>query len=296
MSQFISCCRLLLAYFVLSATALMADALIAEKEFDCVIIPSKVADLGSNTSGVIKQINVDRNDLVKQEDVIAVLANAVEQATVELANKQASLSAEVEMYKIKVSYAKRESKRAEKAYRKKALSLHALDKTKVDLQLAKMQLEQVKEKLAIADKELIRAKAKLEQKTIRAPFSGVITEQFKMAGEFMRDEAVVRLAQLDPLHVEVIVPVLYEGEIQAGMQAKVCSDAQNGMSWNATVSQVDKVMDARSGTYGVRLTLPNPDYRITAGIRCGLKFVKRDTPQKLNDNTSTPQRVTYRHE
>lgn len=295
MSQLTNSFRFILTFFIVSPYLLMADNNITQKQFDCVIIPSKVADLGSNVSGVIRDIQVDRNDLVKHGDVISVLDNTVEQATVELASKQASLSSEVEMCKIKLSYAKREGKRAAQAYRKKALSLHDFDRTKVEIQLEKMKLAQAKEKLVIANKELTRAKAKLAHKTIRAPFSGVITEQFKVIGEYIDDEAVVRLAQLDPLHVEVIVPVAYQGDIKAGMQAKVCSDVESGNGFTAIVSQVDKVMDARSGTYGVRLTLPNPNYEITAGVRCDLKFINPKTLPKKNVKTNNSEGETSRH-
>ena len=40
----------------------------------------------------------------------------------------------------------------------------------------------------------------------------------------------------------------------------------------ATVSLVDKVLDAASGTFRVRMLLPNPDGRIPAGLRCKVEF------------------------
>jgi multidrug efflux pump subunit AcrA (membrane-fusion protein) len=35
---------------------------------------------------------------------------------------------------------------------------------------------------------------------------------------------------------------------------------------------VDSVIDAASGTFGIRLELPNPDYKILSGLRCSLEF------------------------
>jgi len=40
----------------------------------------------------------------------------------------------------------------------------------------------------------------------------------------------------------------------------------------ARVVVVDKVIDAASGTFGVRLTLPNPGRRIPAGLKCKARF------------------------
>jgi prepilin-type N-terminal cleavage/methylation domain-containing protein len=45
-------------------------------------------------------------------------------------------------------------------------------------------------------------------------------------------------------------------------------------SYQAQVVVVDKVIDAASGTLGVRLQLANPDNKIPAGIQCGVVFGK----------------------
>ncbi len=247
--------------------------------FDCVIIPSNVADLGSNVRGVISRMLVDRNDFVNNGDIISVLDDSVEQATVELALKKASIVSEIELSKVNLSYAKRERSRAEKAYHDKALSVHDFDIAKVEAELAEIKILQAEEKQILALNELEHAKARLAHKTIRAPFAGIVTERFKTIGEYIDDDAVIRLAQLDPLYAEVIMPVLEQGKIKVGMQAKVCTDKNDGKGWNATVSQVDQVIDAASGTFGIRLILPNPDYKIPAGLRCDLKFVLPQSPE-----------------
>ena len=273
MTLSVSLYRFFIAFFILFSYAAIANENISKKEFDCVVIPSNVADLGSNVHGVISRMAVDRNDFVKSGDVIAVLDDTVEQATVELADKQASIESEIKLCNVNLAYAKREEKRAASAYRDKAVSVHDFDRAKVETQVETLKLLQAQEKNILAKNELKRAQAKLAHKTIRAPFSGVVMDRFKVMGEFIDNDAVVRLAQLDPLHVEVIVPVLERGKIRVGMQAKVYADDKDEEGWTATVAQVDQVMDAASGTFGVRLTLPNPDYTIPAGLRCNLKFV-----------------------
>jgi hypothetical protein len=48
--------------------------------------------------------------------------------------------------------------------------------------------------------------------------------------------------------------------------------------YQATVTIVDGVADASSGTFRVRLGLPNKDYSLPSGLRCRVKFLPRDTP------------------
>jgi multidrug efflux pump subunit AcrA (membrane-fusion protein) len=35
---------------------------------------------------------------------------------------------------------------------------------------------------------------------------------------------------------------------------------------------VDRVVDAASGTFGIRLEIPNPGNRIPAGLKCKVRF------------------------
>jgi len=45
-----------------------------------------------------------------------------------------------------------------------------------------------------------------------------------------------------------------------------------GGSYTARVDVVDQMFDAASGTFGVRLSLPNPNRRIPAGLKCRARF------------------------
>jgi membrane fusion protein (multidrug efflux system) len=56
------------------------------------------------------------------------------------------------------------------------------------------------------------------------------------------------------------------------MRAKVIPEAPIGGQYTAEVKIVDKVIDAASGTFGVRLELPNPNYRLPAGLKCKVIF------------------------
>ena len=264
---------LLVFGLIVTPTLVFGNWDISKKEFDCVIVPSNVANLGSNSYGIISNIAVDRNSFVKRGDVIAVLDNDVERATIELIDERISMTSDIELAKINLAYAKRAQSRAEKAFKSKAFSTHDIDVAKVEAQIAEIKLLEAKEKQKLIHSELKRAKAELARKTILSPITGVVMERFKVVGEYIDDEAVVRIAQLDPLHVEVIVPVSQRGNIKKDMRAKVCGDTEKGTNWIATVSQVDTVMDAASATFGVRLILANPEYKIPAGLRCDLKFI-----------------------
>ena len=124
----------------------------------------------------------------------------------------------------------------------------------------------------LAELEVQRATAELALRTLRSPINGVVMQRLLTPGEFAKQSPVLKLAQIHPLRVEVFAPVSMLGRIKVGMRADVIPEAPVGGSYPAVVSVVDRVVDAASSTFGVRLDLPNPEYRLPAGLKCKVRF------------------------
>lgn len=255
--------------------ALAAEAGAAGDEiFDCVIQPAEVVELSSSVSGIIGTIDVDRSDPVEKDQVVAQLQSDVEQAQVELSRQRAGFDGEIVSKRASLAFAKRKQQRTQKLFNKKAIPFHVLDEAKTDAILAATELRNAEQNKRMAELELERAQATLALRTVRSPVSGVVVERLKSPGEFVEDKPILRIAQLDPLRVEVIVPVDKYGTISTGMRAEVTPELARKRTYIAEVSIVDKVVDAASGTFGVRLELPNPGNYIPGGLRCSLIFLE----------------------
>ena len=124
----------------------------------------------------------------------------------------------------------------------------------------------------LANLELRRASAEIERRMIKSPITGIVLERFLHPGEFAKQDPILKLAQLDPLRVEVFVPVSLLGKITVGMDAQVFPEKPVGGTYPAKVTVADRVVDAASGTFGVRLELPNENYVLPAGLKCRVKF------------------------
>ena len=74
-----------------------------------------------------------------------------------------------------------------------------------------------------------------------------------------------RLAKLSGL--EVIVP-----------DYRLAPEAPVGGRYTTTVKVVDRVMDAASGTFVVRMELPNPKGALPAGLKCRARFALGEAP------------------
>ena len=91
-------------------------------------------------------------------------------------------------------------------------------------------------------------------------------------GESIENRPLLKIASIDPLNVEIIAPVALFGKIKEGMKAIVKPEEPIGGKHTAKVVIVDLVLDAASGTFGIRLQLPNRKYKLPAGLRCQVDF------------------------
>jgi multidrug efflux pump subunit AcrA (membrane-fusion protein) len=118
-----------------------------------------------------------------------------------------------------------------------------------------------------------------------------VTQRPLGPGEYISQEAsIVSIARIDPLNVEAFLPVRYYGLIKVGDSASVRPDDPVGGDRNAEVSVVDQVFDAASGTFGVRLKLPNPNNTVPAGLRCRVTFQAPEQAARTADPSEGTKR------
>ena len=213
----------------------------------CVVEPHLVTQVGSPVDGVIERVSVDRGDFVAAGQVVARLRSGVEEA--EMAVKQA-----------KVEAGKRKVERIDEMFKKQLIS--------------EQEKDEIETEYRVNVAELRRETENLKLRTIVSPVNGVVVERYLAAGELIRADKskIVKLAQIDPLNVEVVAPVSLFGKVSRGSTATVSLEPTVRGSYPARVTVIDRVVDAASSTFGIRLELRNPGNRIPAGIRCRVKF------------------------
>jgi RND family efflux transporter MFP subunit len=242
-------------------------------QLNCRIEPSVVVEMSSAVEGVISEVLVDKNDVVKKGDVLARLDASLETATAELRRVQAELTSDIEAQKLALEFSNRSLVRVQDLYEKKAASYSELDKLKTEHAIAQQQLQQALDRKRQAELEHKRALADLQRRTLISPIDGVVVDRLKEPGEHIDFEPVLKLAQLNPLRVEVYAPASLYGKVKAGMKAKVLPElGVTDKNYSAEVTLVDQVIDGPSNTFGIRLTFPNPANRLPSGLKCRVTF------------------------
>jgi RND family efflux transporter MFP subunit len=253
--------------------------------FDCVMDPSLTVKLGSPVMSVLSEVLVDRGDVVKKGQVIAKVESAVEQAAVATNEARTASSAEIESKQATLDQKSGVYKRKLELQTKNVTSAQDVETAQAEYNVAKQELELARLNRQMAELEAKRLRALLEQRTIRSPIDGIVVQRSLGPGEYVRQDAnVITVAGIDPLSVEAYLPVRYFGSIKVGDVATVYPDDPVGGDHKATVSIVDQVFDAASGTFGVRLNLPNPNNLLPGSLRCHVKF---DVPEKMVRDIAT---------
>ena len=263
---------LLLKYVVFFPLVLLGAVAAQAAEYDGVIEPYRVVKLGSGVPGILETVDVERGDFVKKGQVVATLQSGVEKATMEAARARAEMEAAIKAKQARLDFSKRKKNREEELYKKEVLPFGQMDETETTRMMAEMDLQEGLENKRLAELEYQRSVEMLNRLTIRSPINGVVMERLLFPGEYIENQPVLKLAQLDPLNVEVILPVNLFLSIKVGMRARVIPEAPVGGQYIAEVKIVDRVIDAASGTFGVRLELPNPNHRLPAGLKCKVIF------------------------
>lgn len=260
---------------VISVIFLFASVLSAqETDYDCIMEPRSTIELGSADEGILAELLVERGDIVKQGQSVARLNDNQERLQVDRARIKAESDVDVRSSRAQAEFRLREENRLAELYATKVVPEKDYEQAKIESRLAELALQAAETEFEVAKVDYQQAREKLARRSIKSPVNGVVVNITMSLGEYVHKQAtVMTIAEIDPLNVEVFVPVDHYGTIVAGTEAEVMPEEPVGGVYTTSVAVADKVFDAASRTFGIRLILPNPQFKLPAGVRCKVRFL-----------------------
>jgi len=234
----------------------------------CLIEPFRVSEVGSPIIGVIETTAVERGDLVRAGQVLATLRADVEKGSLAVAQSKAQAVGELRAAEANADLARQKLARAKDLAEKQFISSQALEQARAEAMVAENRLAQAREQRDVYAREHELAQAQLGQRTIRSPINGVVVERYLSAGERVEEKPLYRVAMINPLRVEVVLPASAYATVRQGMSVMVVPEFPGATARPAKVTLVDRVIDGASNTFRVRMELPNEDLSLPAGLRC----------------------------
>lgn len=196
-------------------------------------------DIAAEMDGVVREILFTSGQMVKKGQVLVRMDTETE-------------AADVALYEATLANARKDLERTQKLVETQTASRAALDRAVAAHDEAKAQLA--------------RARASLDKKVIRAPFSGRIGIRQVNLGQFLsRGTPVVTLQAVDPIYATFPVPEQNIARIQLGQPVFIQVDAAPGTRFEGKITSIDAKVDESTRNVTVQATLPNPDGLLTPG-------------------------------
>lgn len=235
------------------------------------VVAQQQATVSSQITGMVRKVLVEAGDHVMQDQVVATLDDAAEQARVGQAEKQlAADRAQVAQARAKVAQAELTFNRNRDLAKSKLVSQADFDQARADLKVARAGLAYAEGIVEFDQSSLHAARIQKDYTVIRAPFTGVVTEKYAHPGEMISPAAVggftktgiCDLVDMRSLEVDVDVNEAYIQRVRQGMRVEAVLDAYPNWRIPAHVISIVPTANKEKATVEVRIAFNKLDPRI----------------------------------
>lgn len=243
--------------------------------FECLIEPNQMVEIRSATEGIIEKVDVERGDRVKVGQTLVELESSVEKSAVEMAKYRAQMEGRIASSKNRLEFATKKLNRTQELQKQNFVSAQAADEAEAEKKIAEAELKDALENQELAKRDYQHAIDLLNRRILHSPLNGVVVDRMLNPGDLAEAgtgrKPILKIAQVDPLLVDVALPLEAYGKLRVGMTGMVTPEGLKGR-YTAPITVVDSVFDAASGTFGVRLEMKNRKASVPGGIRCQVEF------------------------
>lgn len=265
------------------------------------------ASVAAKIPGRLATLPVDGGSFVRRGQVIARLENADYQAAVaEAQANHASARAQLIEAEAERDQARREAERVQEMRSSNPQIISTQDS-----EIAVSRAEQTaaransaRARVDAAQAALRFAQANLENTFIRAPFTGTVLRKEAEVGEVVAPSvgggltrgAVVTMADLTTLEVEVDVNEAYIGRVRHDQPARIALDAYPDTTFRGSVRQVVPTADRQRATVQVKVAIVDRDPRILPEMGARVDFIApaTDSGSAASASAAAPSAPRFR--
>jgi RND family efflux transporter MFP subunit len=222
------------------------------------VVARTKASVSSKILGRLAWVGITEGSQVRTGQVIARLESGDFRAGLLAAR------ANIAQGEAQVMQAQRDLKRAQALRAQGLLPESELENVQTRLQVATAQLNAARAQAGVSE-------ANLENTNVRAPFTGTVLRKDAEVGEIVAPSsagggltrtAIVTMADLTTLEVEVDVNEAYIAQVTNGQPARITLDAYPDTSFSGRVRQVVPTADRQKATVLVKVSILDRDPRI----------------------------------
>jgi len=212
--------------------------------------------------GRIAKVHFKEGDAVKAGAVLVQQDDAVERARLAQLEAESQNTINIKAGEASLAQKQVDLKKLEKAAALNAATDLEVEHAKLDVTIAELSLQVAVFEHEQAQRKYDEAKLQIDNMSLKSPIDGSIEKIDVETGESINVlESVVRVVQIDPLWIDVPVPLAETTNLMCGNTAQVEFTSPGKMSVKGTIAFIGAVADAASGTLRVRIEVPNKSNR-----------------------------------
>lgn len=225
--------------------------------FSAITNPKADVTLSFVQPGLVAQVHVTQGDIVEAGQLLVQQDDGIERAQLAQFEAQSQNTSQVEASEASLAQKRVDLQKLEKAAARDAATELEVEHAKLEVRMAELSLEIAKLQHKQDQLKCEEARIRADHMQLRSPIAGTVEKLDVEPGESVNALAdVVRVVQIDPLWVDVPVPLTTGRALQVGRRATVEFPNSSG-SIEGRIIFVAAVADAASSTMQVRVEVPN---------------------------------------
>lgn len=240
----------------------------------------ETVDVGTQVSGVVRELHADFNDIVRKGQVIAKLDPQLIQTQIEQQSANvARAEADLERLKVSLEDAKQKLDRAQQMSAKNLIPRTELETAEVNVRAADAQIRSSQASLTQARAQLNNQKVNLAYTTITAPIDGIVISRNVDQGQTVASSMnaptlYVIAADLTKMQVLANIDEADVGNMRPGQHVTFRVDAFPTDTFTGTVAQVrlQPAVVQNVVTYSTVISVPNPDLKLKPGMTANVNI------------------------
>lgn len=237
--------------------------------------------------GTLAEIGVREGDMVEAGNMIAMLDDDVLRASLEVARRSMSIEGTLKSAQADLDMKSTDLEKLTQLRDRNHASQQEVDRIQTELKVSEARLLSVREDLEVKQLEFRRIEAQIEQRVVRAPIAGIVSEVQRESGEFVSpsDPMIARIVQLDPLLVVFSVPLNRRNDI-AREQIVSLEIGDSHQPVEGTVEYVAPTPDPSNSSVRVKVRVSNFGHRFQSGERAVLMLDRSSGVPATEDPTA----------
>jgi HlyD family secretion protein len=242
------------------------------------IQPIYKVEIKSKASGEVLSLKLNEGDFVKKGTVIAL----IEKTDALAAFNQAE--ADLSVAKATLKQVETNTERSRKLFEQKLIS-------QLEMDAALLELEQRKAQLIRAQAIYDQAKIRLNDCVVRSPIDGIVLDKPVDEGQVIMGglntvsggTTIVTIADMSRVYVYANIDEVDVGKIKLGQEAVIVADAFPDEKFIGKVLRIDPLAKVEQNVtrFPVVIEVPNPKYRLLAGMNATVTITVYDNPNAL---------------